>query len=171
MSPCTYSFIFIILSDYVGSSNRKLLAELFNVTRDNIYHPKYNWTLSVREHLNKSLGEDGLIKQSLLSKPTSFLSHPLPECSCRISSAVVANQVKNNDGRFLYGGEDECPKWMHDSQETVPLESAGAEGGKNDDGELDYENDMVEEQESDESVGKSSLALQMDQDDEWDPND
>ncbi|KAJ6434106.1 hypothetical protein OIU84_017753 [Salix udensis] len=153
--------------------DRRVLEEFFNITRDNMYyHHNYSWKLSVREHLNKSLSEDGLIRQSLLSKPTTFLSHPLPECSCRIPSAEVPKQVKGNDGRFLYGGEDECPIWMKHSQEETHLESAMAGDGSNGNTELEFENDGVEEQESDDNAGKSSLTqLHMDQDDEWDPND
>uniref|UniRef100_A0A6M2EK03 O-fucosyltransferase family protein n=1 Tax=Populus davidiana TaxID=266767 RepID=A0A6M2EK03_9ROSI len=153
--------------------DRRVLAELFNITRDNMYyHLNYSWKLSVREHLNKSLSEDGLIRQSLLSKPTTFLSHPLPECSCRIPSAEVPKQVKGNDGRFLYGGEDECPTWMKHSQEDTHFESAVAEDGSNGNNELEYENDGVEQQESDDNAVKSSLTqLPVDQDNEWDPND
>ncbi|XP_015578803.2 protein EMBRYO SAC DEVELOPMENT ARREST 30 [Ricinus communis] len=147
--------------------DRKILAKFFKITRDNMYHPKQNWTLSVREHLNKSLREDGLIQQSLLSKPTSFLSHPLPECSCRISSSEFRTPVEGNDGRYLYGGEDECPEWIQRGQEVVPL---GVEGGKYVENESENENDVVQ-QESDDSDGKSSGTLPMDQDDEWDPND
>ncbi|KAG6750750.1 hypothetical protein POTOM_045260 [Populus tomentosa] len=153
--------------------DRRVLAELFNITRDNMYyHLNYSWKLSVREHLNKSLSEDGLIRQSLLSKPTTFLSHPLPECSCRIPSADVPKQVKGSDGRFLYGGEDECPTWMKHSQEDTHFESTVAEDGSNGNNELEYENDGVEQQESDDNAVKSSLTqLPVDQDNEWDPND
>lgn len=134
-----------------------------------MYHPKHNWTLSVKEHLNKSLDENGLIRQSLLSKPVSFLSHPLPECSCRTSSAKVPNQSKSKDGRFLYGGEDECPKWIERGQEAGSLET---DGGKNDDSELpEYDSDTAELPESDDSDGKNGTTLAFDRDDEWDPND
>jgi len=136
------------------------------------HHNNRTWKRVVREHLNKSLSEDGLIRQSLLSKPTTFLSHPLPECSCRIPSAEVPKQVKGNDGRFLYGGEDECPRWMQLSQEDTRSESAVVEEGSDDNSESEYENDGVERQESDDSRGRSSLTqIPMDQDDEWDPND
>lgn len=135
-----------------------------------MYHPKHNWTLAVRELLNKSLGEDGLVRQSLLSKPSSFLSHPLPECSCRISSAEFQTPLEDIDGRYLYGGEDECPEWMQHGQEALSSESIGLEGAKHDDNESEYENETVQ-QESDDSGGKSSLTLSIDQDDEWDPND
>ncbi|XP_042946563.1 uncharacterized protein LOC122279793 isoform X6 [Carya illinoinensis] len=150
--------------------DRKVLAELFNITRDNMYHTKYNWTLLVREHLNKSLAEEGLTRQSLLSKPASFLSHPLPECTCRISSPDIPTDVKGNDGRILYGGEDDCPKWMEHGDKAVASESAGKEGG-NFDNESEYEIDIVELPESFNSGGKSNVTLVWDQDEEMDPND
>ncbi|KAJ4844223.1 Protein EMBRYO SAC DEVELOPMENT ARREST 30 [Turnera subulata] len=151
--------------------DRKILAEFFNVTRDNLYYPKHNWTVAVREHLNKSLVEHGLIRQSLMSKPISFLSHPLPECSCRISPAEVSNQLTSKDGRFLYGGEDECPKWMQRGKVGYPSWSTGA-GVKSDSSDLDYQDDAIEQQESDESGSKSSLTQQtIEQDEEWDAND
>lgn len=145
--------------------DRKLLAELFNITRENMYHPKHNWTVSVKEHLNRSLDENGFIRQSLFSKPVSFLSHPLPECSCRTSSATVPNELKGKGGRFLYGGEDECPKWIQRGQEAGSLESAG---GKTDDSES---SDYDELPESDDGDSKNGTTLVFDRDEEWDPND
>lgn len=144
--------------------------ELFNITRENLYHPKHNWTILVQEHLNKSLSEEGLIRQSLLSKPSMFLSHPLPECSCRIASAKVANRVRGKDGRFLYGDEDQCPKWM---QHANMAGSLGKEGVRSEeDGQQpDYEsNDFVDESESDKNIQTNQTPL-WDQDEEMDPND
>ncbi|XP_044500649.1 protein EMBRYO SAC DEVELOPMENT ARREST 30-like [Mangifera indica] len=147
--------------------DRKVVAKLFNITRENLYHPKHNWTLSVKEHLNKSLGEEGLIRQSLLSKSMLFLSHPLPECSCRISSVKVPYQVKGNGGRSLYGGEDECPKWIQHGQEAASLDARG----NNDNSESsDYE-ETTELSESDDNDGKNTATLPFDRDEEWDPND
>ncbi|GMI79047.1 embryo sac development arrest 30 [Hibiscus trionum] len=146
----------------VFSSNWKTIAALFDSTCDNMYHPKCEWSLSVKEHLNRSLSE-GLIRQSLLSKPNSFLSHPLPECSCRISSLETAKQIKGKDGRVLYGDEHECSKWM---------KSAGAAGARNDDTEsTEDDNDVVEQQEHDDFDFTSSLTSTIDNDEEWDPND
>ncbi|KAI5316494.1 hypothetical protein L3X38_036201 [Prunus dulcis] len=149
--------------------DRKVVAELFNMTRDNVYHPKHNWTLSVQEHLKKSLGEEGLIRQSLLSKPGVFISHPLPECSCRISSAEVPVHVKGNDGRSVHGGEEECPKWMQHGQE-VPLESTGEEDKVEDNELSEYGSTLVEQPESNDS-DRTNTSLVFDQDDEMDPND
>lgn len=140
------------------------------MTRENLYHPKYNWTILVQEHLNESLTEEGLIRHSLLSKPAMFLSHPLPECSCRIASAKVANSVRGEDGQVLYGGEDLCPKWM---QHANKAGSSGKEGVKSeDDGQPDYEsNDFVDESQSDKNGGKNNQTPLWDQDEEMDPND
>ncbi|KAK9290540.1 hypothetical protein L1049_008710 [Liquidambar formosana] len=164
--------LYEIASSRTYRPDRKFLAELFNSSRDHMYHPKHNWTLTVQEHLNKSLGEDGLIRESLLSKPISFLSHPLPECSCRISSVEVPNQVKGSDGRFLYGGEDKCPEWMQHGLESVSLELAATEGGKFDENELpEYGTDLDEQPELDDSNNRTNTTLPLDQDEEMDPND
>ncbi|MBA0603175.1 hypothetical protein Gorai_003330 [Gossypium raimondii] len=143
--------------------DRKTIAALFNITRDEMYHPKRDWMLSVKEHLNRSLSEDGFFRQSLLSKPNSFLSHPLPECSCRIPSVETTKQIKGKDGRIVFGGEEECPKWM---------ELARAEGARNDDMEsAEDDNDTVEQLEPDAVDATSSLTSLIDHDEEWDPND
>ncbi|KAJ1382024.1 auxin-independent growth promoter-like protein [Sesbania bispinosa] len=59
-----------------------------------------------------------------------------PDSFCK-----VANRVRGEDGQFLYGGEDLCPKWMQHTEEG----SLGKEGAKSeDDGLPDYEsNDFV----------------------------
>lgn len=151
--------------------NRKVLAELLNMTRDNMYHPKQNWTHLVQEHLNKSLGEEGLIRQFLLSKSASFISHPLPECSCRISSGEAPTRVRGGDGRVLYGGEEECPKWMKHDQDVIFSESLAEEEGKIEDIELlEYESNLVEQPESNNN-GNTNASLIFEQDEEMDPND
>ncbi|KAK1294535.1 Uncharacterized protein QJS10_CPA16g01547 [Acorus calamus] len=133
--------------------NRKILAGLLDGIRDNLYHPKRNWTIAVREHLNKTLGFEGLIMQSQASKSLSFLSHPLPECSCRTSQ--FPNPVKGKYGELLYGGEDKCPDWMPRSnnlkEDTID--------------EADLPEDDIYPEEQPESVVASE------QDDEMDPDD
>ncbi|XP_062077334.1 protein EMBRYO SAC DEVELOPMENT ARREST 30 [Humulus lupulus] len=162
--------LYEVASSRTYRPDRKILAELLNVTRDNLYHPKHNWTLVVQEHLNKSLGEEGLIRQSLLSKSASFISHPLPECSCRIASAETSNIVRGEDGRVLYDGEEECPKWMQHDEDIVS-ESLAEEEEKTDEDELpEYESNLVEQPESN-SSGNTNTSLLFDQDEEMDPND
>ena len=141
------------------------------MTRDNMYHPKHNWTLKVQEHLNNSLGEEGLIRQALLSKSALFISHPLPECSCRIRSIDTPTRVRGNDGQVLFGGEEDCPKWMQHDQGVTFSESNSEEESKDEDDELlDYESNLTEQPESNNS-GNNNASLIFDQDEEMDPNE
>lgn len=135
-----------------------------------MYILRRNWTLLVQEHLNKSLGVEGLMWQSQFSRPTSFLSHPLPECSCRIDPLKVKNHVKGMDGKVLYGGEDVCPKWMKHGQDTLDLKG---EKEENDDetGEEEYESNIAEQPEFGESDKNTNIIPSFDQDEEMDPND
>ncbi|EXB31250.1 hypothetical protein L484_014733 [Morus notabilis] len=163
--------LYEIASSRTYRPDRKVLAELLNMTRENMYHPKQNWTLLVQEHLNKSLGEEGLIRQSLLSKSASFISHPLPECSCRLSSLETPTRVRGGNDQVLYGGEEECPKWMQHDQDINISESLAEEEGKNEDIDLlEYESNLVEEHESNNS-GNTNASLIFEQDEEMDPND
>ncbi|KAM6581011.1 hypothetical protein CsatA_004785 [Cannabis sativa] len=162
--------LYEVASSRTYRPDRKFLAELLNITRDNLYHPKHNWTLVVQEHLNKSLGEEGLIRQSLLSKSASFISHPLPECSCRIPSAETPNIVRGKDARVLYGGEEECPKWMQHDENIVSESFAEEEGKTDDDDLLEYESNLVEQPESN-SSGITNTSILFEQDEEMDPND
>ncbi|KAL2942862.1 Protein EMBRYO SAC DEVELOPMENT ARREST 30 [Bienertia sinuspersici] len=138
--------------------NRKYLAELFNGSSDNLYHPKRHWILSVREHLNRSVSDEGLLRELQLSKPNSFLSYPIPECSCRTTNSA---EILSS----LYGDVHECPKWMekglkvnlHDSIIST-IES------QEDDAELDK---VMEPDEGNSMQTKPSLE----QDEEMDPDD
>lgn len=98
-----FLFMFLIVTScpIVFLLCRKFLAKLFNSSSDNLYSPKRKWTLAAREHLNNSLGEAGLKRQLLQSKPVSFLSHPIPEYSCTTIKPI--------------GNYHECPKWLKDS--------------------------------------------------------
>ncbi|CAN1319667.1 Protein EMBRYO SAC DEVELOPMENT ARREST 30 [Linum perenne] len=111
--------------------------------------------------ISYNASEDGVARQSQLSKPASFLSHPFPECSCRMPSSVgVPTMLKDKQGRVVFGGEDECPKWMQSNQESAVVESgAAAEGGSNEDAESEYENEFVETQDLDAKNNNSHLLF------------
>ncbi|KAI8011397.1 Protein EMBRYO SAC DEVELOPMENT ARREST 30 [Camellia lanceoleosa] len=151
--------------------DRKYLAELFNITRDNLYYPKRNWTLSVREHLNKGLGEEGLKREFRLSKPKSFLSHPFPECSCGIleTSEIpdVPGSTKGINHQLLYEGEDECPKSMEQSLTTVSYQKNHV----NETESQEDENDLEGQLELDDQGSSTSTTSSLEQDEEMDPND
>ncbi|CAM8884887.1 unnamed protein product [Rhodiola kirilowii] len=164
--------LYEIASSRTYRPDRKFIAQLFNISCENKYHLRNNWTLAVQEHLNKSLGVAGLIRESLLSKPYSFLSHPLPECACRVSSSEIPKVVKSRDGRILYGGEDKCPKWMKHGMDAASMESQAEEDTNNNANEsLDYESDLVDQPELDDNSSRMEASTSFDQDEEMDPND
>lgn len=105
---------------------------MFNISSDNLYHPKRNWILSVREHLNKSAGEEGLLRELHSSKLATLLSYPVPECSCQTSNS---NEVLGS----IFGKVVECPSWMEkglkSSQDTIISQGESQE----DDSELDLQ--------------------------------
>ncbi|XP_010923327.1 protein EMBRYO SAC DEVELOPMENT ARREST 30 [Elaeis guineensis] len=149
--------------------DRKIIVELFETNRDNLYHPKRNWTVLVRDHLNKSLGADGFIAEAQLSKPASFLSHPLPECSCRTSTLPDnSNLVKGQNGELLYGGEDRCPDWMVHGLSMVSARATGGKDEEVEEGELPEDDSDVD---GDTENGSRIDANRPEQDEEMDPDD
>lgn len=149
-----YPFLFILPSfSNVSCICRKYLAELFNNTSDHLYYPPRNWTFAVREHLNKSLAEEGLLQESNLSKTKFFLSHPIPECSC--------STVKATDS-VLFEGQDDCPKWMQQlkTQETNADEVDSQEDETDSDGQSESER-----------YNGTDAIPSLEQDEEMDPDD
>ncbi|KAJ1689528.1 hypothetical protein LUZ63_013683 [Rhynchospora breviuscula] len=134
--------------------DRKTLAELFGNITDNLYHPPRNWTFLLRSHLNKSLSTDGLITEAQISKSRSFLSHPLPECSCTTPNPNLAQ----------YKGLEECPDWMVRGLALVSTRSKSQ--SEDEDADL-LEDDLELDPEPD----KSDSNRGADQDEEMDPDD
>ncbi|CAO2836948.1 unnamed protein product [Amaranthus hypochondriacus] len=137
--------------------NRKYLAELFNSSSDNMYHPKRSWILSVREHLNKSVSEEGLLREFRLSKPTFFLSYPIPECSCKTSNT---DELVSS----IFKGVDECPKWMEKGLKISSPDSSSVNESLEDDAELDKQFEPEED-------NSTQTRPSIEQDEEMDPDD
>ncbi|EEF36467.1 conserved hypothetical protein [Ricinus communis] len=96
--------------------DRKEVAKLLEENSDHLYRANHTWLTSIRRHLRRSLIE-GLKEASTKSKPLTFLSHPVPECSCsryaltensfHASSPSAQAQVD-----AALGVTHRCPKWM-----------------------------------------------------------
>ncbi|KAJ3671597.1 hypothetical protein LUZ60_007676 [Juncus effusus] len=133
--------------------DRKELVDMFANITENLYHPPRNWSRSLRSHLNKTLGAEGLIAEAQLSKPKSFLSHPLPECLCTTLKPNKAQPIS------YYKGLEECPAWMvktklvNTQSETEDLDLP------DDDVDVDHEPDK------DSNNGSSEQDQEMDPDD------
>ncbi|KAL8166695.1 hypothetical protein V2J09_008194 [Rumex salicifolius] len=137
--------------------NRRYLAKLFSNVSDRLYYPKHDWTISVRQHLNKSLTEEGFLRELKSSKPAFFLSHPVPECSCKLSSST---EILDS----VYKGVESCPKWMD--------RGVLQEKGKTGDDPQEDEEDIYEQPETEEVNNPAAqTAPSMEQDEEMDPND
>ncbi|KAG9458928.1 hypothetical protein H6P81_003436 [Aristolochia fimbriata] len=147
--------------------DRKTLIGLFDDIKEHMYYPKRNWTFFVREHLNKSLNEDGLMIASQLSKPNLFLSHPLPECSCRTSGWIKTTRpIMGSPSDLLYRSLDECPEWMQRGLEMVSNKDTNMEGEVADESES-LEDDAVTEEQPESNQGGAPPEA----DDEMDPDD
>uniref|UniRef100_A0A0A9DFI4 Uncharacterized protein n=1 Tax=Arundo donax TaxID=35708 RepID=A0A0A9DFI4_ARUDO len=103
----------------------------------------------------------------MLSKPVSFLSHPLPECSCRTAKSGDVPPVKDSNGRLLFGGEEECPDWMVRSLAKITAKN-------NEPQNEDYEGELPEDDSSPDTQQESDRSdtnKSSEQDEEMDPDD
>ncbi|VAH01832.1 unnamed protein product [Triticum turgidum subsp. durum] len=147
--------------------NRKTVAALFENVSDHLYHPPRNWTMAARQHLNNSAGIEGIKMSAMMSKPASFLAHPLPECSCRMAKSPVVQPVKDKHGALLFGGEEDCPDWMVRSLAIVSTKN-------NEPQSEDYEGELPEDdpsQDTQQESDRSDTNKSSEQDEEMDPDD
>ncbi|AEE77631.1 O-fucosyltransferase family protein [Arabidopsis thaliana] len=84
--------------------DRKQIAMLLEEIRDHMYEANHTWITSVRKLLKRSILE-GLMESSKRSKAFSFLSHPVPECSCITRTHPVSNATN-------LGVTHRCPQWV-----------------------------------------------------------
>ncbi|GAB2238134.1 hypothetical protein Droror1_Dr00016036 [Drosera rotundifolia] len=86
--------------------DRKEISRLIDEIREMEFQPNRTWLSSVRKHMRNSL-LDGLMETSTKSKLSSFLSHPVPECSCS------GNRSARTQGPAIgLGTLHACPSWM-----------------------------------------------------------
>nr|GEV18310.1 O-fucosyltransferase 27 [Tanacetum cinerariifolium] len=92
--------------------DRKEIAKHMEDISDNLYEVNQTWVKSVRSHLNKSL-LDGLTEESKVSKSLSFLSFPVPECSClRSESKGASSRASTSQLPAGLKVARPCPAWM-----------------------------------------------------------
>ncbi|KZV16557.1 hypothetical protein F511_11389 [Dorcoceras hygrometricum] len=89
------------------------LTEQINSTRDNLYHPKLNWTT---------------------------LSHPIPECSCAtLKNTEIVHSRKGSNLQILYQGQEECPKGLEQDLNRVESQDDSADESETPEDETDSE--------------------------------
>ena len=124
---------------------RKVITELFDTIRDNLYHPKRNWTTKARDHLKRSLGLEGLLREAKKTKSASFLSHPLPECSCKLFGVNISAPVNGSYVNSSLPDEEEvCPIWMTREHDPITDKAPEADSGEEEiEAEVEIESDDV----------------------------
>lgn len=95
---------------------RKVVVKLLDEIHDHRSHANRTWLKSVRKHMRKRL-LDGLLEASVKSKPLSFLSHPVPECSCMRYDSTETSLHASSPSTSLQvqaalGVVHRCPAWM-----------------------------------------------------------
>ncbi|XP_041007607.1 O-fucosyltransferase 27-like isoform X1 [Juglans microcarpa x Juglans regia] len=96
--------------------DRKEVAKLLEEIHDHLYQANHTWLKSVRKHMRQRL-LDGLMEASTKSKPLSFLSHPVPECSClrydsKETSFHSSSPSTQSQVQAALGVGHQCPAWM-----------------------------------------------------------
>lgn len=98
--------------------HRKEVVRLLEEISDHLYHANHTWLMSVRKHLRKRL-VDGLVEASTKSKSMSFISHPVPECSClrrdytgKSINASTSTPSSHSQVIAALGIVHFCPAWM-----------------------------------------------------------
>ncbi|XP_024969172.1 O-fucosyltransferase 27 [Cynara cardunculus var. scolymus] len=106
--------------------DRKEIAKHMEEINDHLYEANHTWIKSVRNHLSKSL-VDGLTEESKASKSLSFLSFPVPECSCLRSESTRPSTSQLPAALRVARS---CPAWMGEGVVSRP-------GEKENDDDLD----------------------------------
>ncbi|KAL2896065.1 O-fucosyltransferase 27 [Bienertia sinuspersici] len=88
--------------------DRKEVVRLIDDIRLSKHPANRTWLSSIRKHLRKSL-LDGPTEAFNTSKPLSFLSHPIPECSC---SRGKTSPSTGFNPRAAFKIWRSCPSWM-----------------------------------------------------------
>lgn len=104
--------------------DRKEIVKLLEEIHDQFYQANHTWITSVRRHLRKNL-VDGLTKESKTSKLLSFLSFPVPECSCSKTdltkvSSRASSPSSNSRLPAALGAIHQCPSWMNGDMVSGP---------------------------------------------------
>lgn len=102
--------------------DRKEVVKLLEEIEAHMYQANHTWLTSIRRQLRRSL-LDGLIEASNKTKPLSFLSHPVPECSCLRYDTVEKSSNGSTPASPLQvksalGNIAKCPGWM--GKEVIP---------------------------------------------------
>lgn len=155
-----------------------VIGKILEDIRDHLYQVNHTWIASVRRHLRRNM-IDGLTDELAKSKPLSFLSFPIPECSC-MGSSQPSSQIPVNASSTLshpplhdmFATMAKCPSSM-DNNSILRARNQGSE----EDGDDVYEDEPDSEDaallfreggESNEGGGETSNKEEAQMDDQED---
>jgi hypothetical protein len=100
-------------------------------TREHLYQANHTWIKSIRRQLRRNL-IDGLAEEYNISKQLSFLSFPVPECSCMKQNSSEKSFSASSPSPFskfptFLGVMRDCPTWM-DGDTVSQLKDKESEG-------------------------------------------
>ncbi|KAH1200190.1 O-fucosyltransferase 27 [Glycine max] len=138
--------------------DRKEVAKLLDEICDHRHHANHTWLETVRRHLTKTL-LDGIIEASNKSKPLSFLSHPVPECSCsRRDSFEVSKNSSSPLTSQLWTAlsvAHQCPAWM----DTGPISQSKDKENEEDVDEDDSVSELFFKQNAENHEGDAEVNI------------
>lgn len=106
------------------------------------------------------------MREYLLSRPKSFLSHPIPECSCAtLKNTEIIHSRKGSNLQILYQEQDECPKGL--DQGLNSIESQDESADESETPEYDTDLGLLESDENSQPI----TVLTSEQDEEMDPDE
>ncbi|KAL7141163.1 hypothetical protein ABFS83_08G035600 [Erythranthe nasuta] len=96
--------------------DRKETTRLLDEISEHFYQANRTWITSIRRSLRRNLVE-GITKEMIKSKPMSFLSFPIPECSCSGGNAppsvnASSHPLVDSPLRNVLEAMDRCPSWI-----------------------------------------------------------
>ncbi|KAH6791902.1 O-fucosyltransferase family protein [Perilla frutescens var. hirtella] len=113
--------------------DRKEIGKLLEDIREHLYQANHTWITSVRRHLRRNL-VNGLKDELTRSKRLTFLSFPVPECSCsggrRPTSEVSVNASSPSAHQPLHdvlAAMPQCPSWMDINTTSTPRDMESEE--------------------------------------------
>ncbi|KAG8384564.1 hypothetical protein BUALT_Bualt04G0130900 [Buddleja alternifolia] len=103
--------------------DRKEISRRLEEIHDHYYQANHTWMTSLRRQMRRNL-VDGLAEQFTKSKPLSFLSFPLPECSCSRNDSIEVSSHASSPSvhsklHDVLGAMHHCPSWMDGGDHVV----------------------------------------------------
>ncbi|KAL8475924.1 hypothetical protein ACS0TY_028545 [Phlomoides rotata] len=112
--------------------DRKEISRLLEEIHEHLYQANHTWIASIRRHLRTNL-VDGLTDELTRSKPHSFLSFPVPECSCsrgdqsKKVSVNASSPLAHSPLNEVLTALPQCPSWMDHDATSPPRHKDGEE--------------------------------------------